>query len=310
MASLTITRGYPGSGKTTWAYQQVKTSENTIKAPSRDDLRKAFFDVEGVGNDVQETLITELQAKFVRSMLDAGLDTIVDNTHLKYRDAQKWAELAEDLGIAFACRDFEVDREVCKERISSRTARGGRAVPFEVVDRMARRNPIDSWKPVVPRYRLNIEPIEYNPDLPSAYIFDIDGTLALNTSGRSPFDMTRLLGDEPNSDVTSVFVDLRLQAGELEGWGVERPQFFVFSGRTDDGRTDTETWLDAAGIRYDALHMRKKGDQRKDSVVKLEMFNEHIRDKYNAVVFDDRNQVVSMWRRLGLTCFQVAEGDF
>ena len=27
-------------------------------------------------------------------------------------------------------------------------------------------------------------------------------------------------------------------------------------------------------------------------------------------VFDDRNQVVDMWRQNGLTCFQVADGDF
>ena len=27
-------------------------------------------------------------------------------------------------------------------------------------------------------------------------------------------------------------------------------------------------------------------------------------------VFDDRNQVVDMWRSNGLTCFQVAKGDF
>ena len=29
-----------------------------------------------------------------------------------------------------------------------------------------------------------------------------------------------------------------------------------------------------------------------------------------AMVFDDRNQVVDMWRKSGLTCFQVADGDF
>jgi hypothetical protein len=29
-----------------------------------------------------------------------------------------------------------------------------------------------------------------------------------------------------------------------------------------------------------------------------------------AMVFDDRNQVVDMWRSNGLTCFQVAKGDF
>ena len=33
--------------------------------------------------------------------------------------------------------------------------------------------------------------------------------------------------------------------------------------------------------------------------------------KYNVhFVLDDRQQVVDMWRSLGLTVFQVAEGDF
>jgi len=57
--------------------------------------------------------------------------------------------------------------------------------------------------------------------------------------------------------------------------------------------------------------MRKTGDSRKDSIVKREIFEEHIKGKYRIqFVLDDRNQVVEMWRQLGLTCLQVAEGDF
>lgn len=57
--------------------------------------------------------------------------------------------------------------------------------------------------------------------------------------------------------------------------------------------------------------MRKSGDMRKDSIVKREMFDEHIRGRYNVnFVLDDRNQVVELWRSMGLTCLQVADGDF
>ena len=57
--------------------------------------------------------------------------------------------------------------------------------------------------------------------------------------------------------------------------------------------------------------MRATGDQRRDSIVKLEIFDQEIRDRYHVIgVFDDRQQVVRMWRALGLTVFQVAEGDF
>lgn len=50
---------------------------------------------------------------------------------------------------------------------------------------------------------------------------------------------------------------------------------------------------------------------RKDSIAKHELFDEHIRDRYRiAFVLDDRDQVVKMWRSLGLTVFQVADGTF
>jgi len=64
-------------------------------------------------------------------------------------------------------------------------------------------------------------------------------------------------------------------------------------------------------VPYAALHMRVTGDQRRHAVVKAEIFEREIRDRYRIVgVFDDRDQVVRMWRRLGLTVFQVAEGNF
>jgi hypothetical protein len=55
----------------------------------------------------------------------------------------------------------------------------------------------------------------------------------------------------------------------------------------------------------------RAADMRKDSVVKQELFERFVRDKYNiSFILDDRQQVVDMWRGLGLTVFQVAEGDF
>jgi hypothetical protein len=57
--------------------------------------------------------------------------------------------------------------------------------------------------------------------------------------------------------------------------------------------------------------MRRAGDRRKDWVVKSELYREHIEPRYDVLlVLDDRDQVVRAWRGLGLTVFQVAEGDF
>ena len=57
--------------------------------------------------------------------------------------------------------------------------------------------------------------------------------------------------------------------------------------------------------------MRKAGDQRSDAIVKREIYEQQIRGKFNVhCVFDDRQSVVDLWRSLGLSCFQVADGDF
>jgi hypothetical protein len=82
------------------------------------------------------------------------------------------------------------------------------------------------------------------------------------------------------------------------------------SGRTDGCKEETEKWLgEHVGLPYH-LYMRAKGDGRKDWIVKNELFSQ-VRDKYHVVsVFDDRNQVVGMWRKLGLQVFQVADGNF
>lgn len=65
------------------------------------------------------------------------------------------------------------------------------------------------------------------------------------------------------------------------------------------------------GLADIELHMRKTGDTRRDSTVKRELYERHLAHRDVLCVLDDRDQVVRMWREeLGLTCLQVAYGDF
>jgi hypothetical protein len=144
-----------------------------------------------------------------------------------------------------------------------------------------------------------IEPYVEDPNLPWVVIADIDGTLA-KMADRSPYQWDRVGEDEPVAAVVAA-VDAAYLAGDA---------IIVMSGRDGSCRQITEDWLDVA-IDWDELHMRAEGDNRKDDIVKYELFNKHIRGKYNVrYVLDDRRQVVVMWRKLGLACFQVADGDF
>ena len=89
------------------------------------------------------------------------------------------------------------------------------------------------------------------------------------------------------------------------------------SGRDDACREQTEAWLldrcqlGLGGWDYIGPFMRTTGDRRDDAIVKLELFDQHVREHYDVrYVLDDRNRVVHAWRSIGLTVLQVADGDF
>lgn len=86
-----------------------------------------------------------------------------------------------------------------------------------------------------------------------------------------------------------------------------------FSGRegTKECRENTEKWLnDNVGISY-KLYMRPEKDYRSDEIIKEEMYNKHIKDKYYCIaIFDDRDRCIKKWRDMGLLACQVYYGDF
>jgi hypothetical protein len=81
-------------------------------------------------------------------------------------------------------------------------------------------------------------------------------------------------------------------------------------------RKQTVDWLcqyvDAAiGVRGAHLFMRKDGDHRPDHQVKSNILDDILAKGWDPIMaFDDRKQVVEMWRARGIVCAQVAPGDF
>ena len=136
--------------------------------------------------------------------------------------------------------------------------------------------------------------------LPLAIICDLDGTLA-HLNGRSPYDASPRFPDGLNEPIAHV----------VRTYAETGVAVILMSGRESRFRLATERWLAHHGIPYADLHMRRTKDFRKDAIVKTELFDAHIRGRYEVLfVLDDRNQVVEMWRVMGLTCLQVAAGDF
>jgi hypothetical protein len=154
------------------------------------------------------------------------------------------------------------------------------------------------------------------------FIFDLDGTLAniddrrnLAKANAAPGksmdwktfqDPAVVKKDKPNSAVIKM-AQVLAESGHM---------IAIFSGRTDKNALTTKHWLVRNNVPWHSIRMRpSKGSDSSigDEILKENWLNDFA-DKVgfdNIVgVFDDRNKVVDMWRRRGLTCFQVNDGNF
>lgn len=300
MTSLTCMRGYSGSGKSTVARKMADFSGAVIVC--RDDMRNMLHGTYWSGKAALEEQVTIAEDAQVIALLKAGHDVIVDATHLHAPFLRKWARVASRHGATFTVHDVRTDPETCVQR----DWRRDRSVGEDVIRRQVARYPMGKWPVVVAEPPF--EPIPAPPrndNLSDALIVDIDGTLA-HMTGRSPYDYSRVSEDSVDECIASLVNTLHPHADIL-----------IVSGRDHTCREDTLEWLEANGILYDELFMRpagakdSRGNKIPDYIVKHNLYNEHIRGKYNVVaVFDDRDQVVDLWRAMGLKCLQVERGDF
>lgn len=144
------------------------------------------------------------------------------------------------------------------------------------------------------------------------YVFDIDGTLAncdhrLHHIQKEPkdwrsfFDACHL--DTPHRHIVQLAKHLQSAGAHI---------VFV-SGRSSLCRDQTIAWLEKHGLFVGTnIWMRQDGDHRDDDVVKIEIL-EHMLKSYGyapAMAFEDRTRVVAAWRKAGIPCAQVAEGNF
>ncbi len=297
---LIVLRGLPGSGKTSLAVMEQALSGGVLAG--RDHLRRLLFGAEGgqLGR-AEEDRVTELQAHIIRQGLRAGDRVLVDDMNLRSRYVRRLVDLALAEGAEWRIVDLtDEPLETCVQRDHDRE----RTVGAERIRDLHARFVWGRTHPLpLPAIEASETPVRYEPSpgLPRAVLVDIDGTVAL-MGERSPFDMTRVGEDDPNRPVIEIV------------WSLYRQGFAVVfvSGRSSDARAETEQWLQRhVGLPSYRLFMRSAGDSRRDAIVKRELFDSNIREHFNVLaVLDDRNQVVAMWRELGLVCLQVAEGAF
>lgn len=146
------------------------------------------------------------------------------------------------------------------------------------------------------------------------YLVDIDGTIAdlshrLHFIEKEPADWDGFFAACPDDKPIHEVIDTINQLGESA-------VLIMVTGRSERCRVQTEKWLNLYINGWNGLYMRADGDHRHDDVIKAELLDEIVADKRISSladitgVFEDRQQVVDMYRAKGLRVFQVAEGKF
>jgi hypothetical protein len=147
------------------------------------------------------------------------------------------------------------------------------------------------------------------------YIWDVDGTIADNSQRLHFINGEKKDWDafyKASADDKPIFETITV-ARALAAAG---HNIIYSTGRSADIWQITVDWLSKYRLPQSRnLYMRKPGDHREDFVVKSELLD-LIMSQYGEGLsgyggaFEDRQQVVKMYRERGLKVFQVAEGNF
>ncbi len=294
MQKIIILKGIPASGKSTYAKQLVKENPEKYKRINRDDLRW-MLDEYHFSKD-NEKFVKKLRDSIIIQALQAGKNIIVDDTNIAERHHKRIGDLAREYTkktgkkVEIEVKAFDISLEEAIKRDAKRENPVGKKVITKMYKHLK-----GEKNDRGPHY------IEQDKLLPPAIICDLDGTLAI-INHRNPFDASNCIKDKLNEPIAEIVKNYHNQGTKI----------LLVSGRTDIYKPQTIEWLEKHNIPYEKLMMRRANDFRKDAIIKKEIVDTQIKDRYFVrFVLDDRDQVVDMWRNeIGFACLQVNYGDF
>ena len=269
--------GLPGSGKSTLAKAWVaKDATNRVRI-NKDSIRDFLHNGKFSKGNEKQVLAT--QDFLILDSLKRGKSVAFDNTHLVKKHLDRLKNLLLENNLTNVKIEIEDLTNTKPEECIKRDLQRPNSVGQNVIWRMY-------WDHVAEIQR----PPTRNNNLKDCIIVDVDGTLA-EMKGRHPFEWDKVIEDNCRTHIWQL----------VNQYDINNYEIIIFTGRDGCCLKDTKNWLAKHHIRYDNIFIRPKGDNRPDYIVKKEMYEVNIKDKYNVtLVIDDRPQVIREWRRLGL----------
>lgn len=296
---LIITRGLPASGKTTFAREWVAEDPDNRVLVEKDEIRKRSELFQGgVYNHKRgdESIVVQERDRLIIVSLSQGKSVISSDTNLHQPHITQMSAIAKAHNADIKVVSF---LDVPLKELIERDKKRENSVGEQVIRRM-----FHQQVKTMPTF------LKYNQNLPMVLVTDLDGTLTLGPKNRSPYEWHKVGNDDINLGVSHILDAVRL---------MNYCKVFIFSGRNEVCRPETEAWLEKHDIEYDALYMRPQflegtniEDNRSDEIIKAEMIETHIKDKYNVLIwFDDRVRIATMLRDVyGINVAQMGDARF
>lgn len=329
---ISILSGLPASGKTTQSLAWVAEDPTRRHRVNYDDIRVRLYGCKGPsyfqGKDLRkrEASVKEEAESIARAWLTADpIDgtphsVVIDNCNLTTSARMPWEMLGRELGVPVTQQDIDTPIHECVRRDRART--GDERVGRCIIERMSLSTGWIDWKDELTTTHPNSNGTR------QMVVVDIDGTLSDPTHRlhhvRNP--QICVCGEKkcphvddpwkPRWDLFHAEVHKdgpKIPIIELVRHLATKYCIVVVSGRSPEYGCGikTEDWLDSylGPSVYSHVYMRAAGDHRPDFEHKQAILDLLPKDRI-AFVLDDRQQVVDMWRKNGLTVLQVSKGDF
>lgn len=296
---INVMIGPPGSGKTTFAEGVMKLNPELVRISKdmlRDQLRASYT----TNNEINtEPLVNSIYDAMIEKAIDRGFSVVLDTTNCDYKVLAKRLEYYIQLAEVNLVFMEDLPMETLIARNDTRTKK----VPVEVIKSMSNkyRNLLTKKDKLLEickkrvAFTQQVSP-EYDINLPDAVIIDLDDTVALK-SDRGPYEWKRVGEDSPIKDMIRLINNLEPSTVRI-----------FLTGRSSECFEETNTWIKQHFIFNQGddtyapiLVMRDKKDFRAAPETKAELYENHVRGKYNVItVFDDDTRAVQMYRRKGL----------